>query len=460
MKRVCIKIAFFLIVFSPIIGFGQSDESKFEKEYNDYHHSTKEYFIKHEVLWYRLWNRYEINPGFSKYAVGAMWTTPLMGWQSTANQIGFRSHQNHIELSGAAWTGVKNLETETTGGYRLSAGYFTPLTFLRIGRRFMDVKGFLIQPAMGFGYTLSEGTHGAYFGGAMHFQLPFAIVEARANVQYTFGGGFNIFPELSLQLDALRTLMNPLTTKTGKFDSQFSSATPLGGGWYTVTTTHYSNDFTIEDVGPFWGVTPRYGRAGSRWSEKPYSTYGIGISGRLNFLGADIHVDKGKLQTGFVPNVNALDGTVKTKFDNSKVLGWVNTSEITFEANINIVGLCLSLFKKKAIMDMTWKTTPLNRLNFHLGVIKINPGKVEYVDEASAIAYTDEFFTTYPNIERNAINDPLQHEKEWAVTYGISYEMGAVGLRINNKLSKSSGRGTTAELYYILPITKIIKAYQ
>ncbi|MFK8037640.1 MAG: hypothetical protein AB8B74_05070 [Crocinitomicaceae bacterium] len=459
MKRLNSTLIVSLLVVCPQLIFGQTDTTTHDKEYYSYHDEVKENF-KNESIWYRIWNRYDVNPGFSKYAVGTMWSTPLNGWQSTSRHLGFRYHQNHVELSGGVWQGVRKNESDTLSAYRLSLGYFTPLSFFSIGKRYLDVKGFLIQPAMGFGYTLTNGNHGAYFGCGLQVQLPFVIAEARANMQYTFGGGFNVFPEISLQFDALRTLLDPQTVKTGKFDSQFTSASPIGGGWYKVTTKYYSNDFNIEDIGPLWGVTPRVGRAFRAWSDNPYNTFGIGISGRLNFLGADIHMDRGMLQTGVVSNVQALDGIVKNKFDNDQVLGWVNTTEITFEANLNIVGLCLGIFKKKAIVDMGWKTTPLNRFNFHLGFTRINPGKVEYINEDQAKAYTDEFFTTHPTIERNAINDPLQHEKEWAVTYGISYEMGAVGIRVNNKLSKSSGRGATLELYYILPITKIIKAYQ
>ena len=430
-----------------------------EEVYNNHQDEVKTHF-KNQSLWYRIWNRYDINPGFSKYSVGLMSSLPMRGWESTSNHLGFRYHQNHLELSGEVWKGIRKDELDTTSAYRLSIGYFTPLSFLSIGGRYMDVKGVLIQPAMGFGYTLTNNQHGAYFGCGLQLQLPFLVAEARTNVQYTFGDGLNLYPEISLQFDALRTLLDPKTVKTGKFDSQFTRVTPLGGGWYNVTTTYSSRDFTIEDVGPFWGITPRFGRAFRAWSENPYNTFGLGITGRLNFLGADIHVDKGKLQTGVVPNVQALDPTVKSYFDNSKVLGWVNTTEISFEANLNIVGLCMGIFKKKAIMDMGWKTTPLNRFNFHLGFTRINPGRVMYVNEALAQAYTDEFFAMHPEVERNAINDPLQHEKEWAVTYGISYEMGAVGLRVNNKLSKSSGRSSTLEIYYILPVSKIMKAYK
>jgi hypothetical protein len=105
------------------------------------------------------------------------------------------------------------------------------------------------------------------------------------------------------------------------------------------------------------------------------------------------------------------------------------------------------------------KVTPMNRFNFHLGFTYATVGNPVYVDEAAANAYTDDFFATYPDVERNAINDPMQIGNEWGVTYGWSYEMGAVGIRSNHKLMKMSGKSYTFELYYMVPISRIFKAY-
>ena len=88
------------------------------------------------------------------------------------------------------------------------------------------------------------------------------------------------------------------------------------------------------------------------------------------------------------------------------------------------------------------------------------PGNVQYNDAQGARYYTDQFFADRPQIERNAINDPTMHEAGWSVTYGMSYEMGAIGFRINNKITKTMGSSSTLDIYYILPIRKMIKGYR
>jgi len=275
-----------------------------------------------------------------------------------------------------------------------------------------------------------------------------------------FGKGLDVLPEVSFQLDALRNLLNPHRVKTGYNESTFTSVTPLGGGWYQVRSHYSISDFMINDIGPLFGVTPRVGIANAKWATKNYKTYGIGITGRLNFFGLDVHADRGKSRLGVVKNVQALDGTVASQFDNDQVQGFINTTEFTAEGCLNIGGLILSIFKKQTIMNMGMKTTPLNRWNFHLGYTYFMPGKVNYTDAENAQSYTDQFFADRPNIERNAINDPTMHEAGWGVTYGMSYEMGSVGFRINNKITKTMGSSGTLDIYYILPVRRMAKAYK
>lgn len=435
------------------------ENTSHDERYDQYHSDLSAQF-KEENWWYRTWNRYEVNPGFSQYAIGPAYTLPTSGWEKAYNPFALRYRRKHLEIGAAFWKGQLKNETDTNRFQRYSAGYFTPVGLFRVGKRHLDVKGFLLQPVLGIGYTNTNRKHGAYVSPGIHLQLPFVVLAARSTVEYTLGGGINVFPEISLQLDALRSLLDPSLVKTGEYNHQFTSATPLGGGWYQVTTTSSSNAFQIKDIGPLWGITPRVGKAFSAWVDQPYTTYGLGITGRINYLGADIHMGIGKVTTGVVPNANALDATVKNKFDNTKVAGTVNTREITFEGNVNIVGLFLSVLKKNAIRDMGMTTTPLNRFSFHLGVTHFSPGKANFLNSDSASAYTDNFFSQHPEVERNSINDPLQQESEWGVTYGLSLELGAVGLRVNNKLTKTIGKSSTVEVYYILPISKIIRAYR
>lgn len=446
-----------LVLISTVLS--AQEEPSDQERYDEYHAQLREQF-KQESWWYRTWHRYEINPGFSKYSIGPAMVNPLLNWENTHDNFALRYRQSHLEFGAAFWKGQTDSESPVETFNRFSIGYFTPYSGFSLGNRQLDVKGMLLQPAWSFGYTLTDKNHGAYFAPGFHVQLPFFLVAARANIEYTFGGGFNVFPEVSLQLDALRGLLNPQKVKTGKYNSSMTTATPLGGGWYEVRSSYSSSDFYIQDVGPFWGLTPRFGFALSDWTETPYQTYGLGLSGRISFVGADIHVDRGTVVTGVVSNVNDLDGTVRNEFDNDQVLGTVNTTEFTFEGNVSIVGLYLSIFKKNAIREMGNTTTPLNRLNFHLGLTRFVPGKATYQNEDVARTYTDQFFADHPEVERNAINDPLQHESNWGVTYGMSYEMGAVGVRVNNKLTKTMGRGSTLEVYYILPVSKIMRVYK
>ncbi|MGB0429816.1 MAG: hypothetical protein ACPGLV_05030 [Bacteroidia bacterium] len=448
------KFAVLVVLFGiSLLGAAQDDYDKYNAE-------IKEQY-KEENIIYRTFNRYEINPGFSKYSIGPSWSVPTRGWQSVEQNFGVKLHSKHKELGVQFYKGNNNFDEKDTSIWtnRLHIGYFTPLNF-SFGKRYLDVKGYLLQPAIGLGYTYSAQSHGLYMAPSFHIQVPFGLIEAQAHMEYTLKHGFIAYPEISVRLDALRTLLDPKLVKTGEFQTSLTTASPVGGGWYLVETKYTNNQVHIQDIGPFWGVTPRFGWAGNSWSHKPYRTVGIGLTGRLNFLGADIHVDKGKLVTGVVPNVQALNGTVKTKFDSEKVLGLVNTTEISLEGVVNIPGLVMGLIRPNALISMGMKTTPLNRFNFHLGYAYIVPGRVNYVNEAEATAYTNQFFADHPNIERNEINDPMQHKAMWGVTYGVSYEMGAVGIRVNNKLSKTSGRGTTIDFYYILPVMKIKKAYK
>lgn len=453
--KTAILFGFFCCALTALVpAYGQA-------EYDSYQDDLKEQFKK-ENWWYRTWNRYEVNPGFSKYSIGPAFTRPALGWDHIENAIGIRLRSTHKEAAVMFFKGNHNYDALDTVVWsnRLSLGYFTPVNLFSIGKRYLDVRGYLLQSAFSLGYVYSNRNHGLYAAPALHFQFPFGLVAVKANFDYVLNDGFNFYPELSLQLDALRTLLDPQTVKTGSYTTTSASAQPLGGGWYRVTTRTTDNQVYIKDIGPFWGVTPRFGRAMSSWSHKPYNSMGLGITGRINFLGADIHVDKGHLVTGVTPNANALDGTVRSKFDNEKVEGLMNTTEITFEGNMDIYGLIMNIFRKNGVSKMGWKTTPLNRFNFHLGATYMRAGNVSYTNEQEAIAYTDAFFAEYPQVERNEINDPLQYNSEWGVTYGISYEMGAVGIRSNNKLSKTMGRGTTIEIYYVLPISRIVKAYR
>lgn len=416
--------------------------------------------FKNKPLWYRLWNRYDINPGFSKYALGYSKSFPLYKWTNPKYKGGFRYRNNHLEFGMSFWTGVEAGQTIESDVNRFSLGYFTPLHFFSIGRRYLDVKGFLCQPALALGYTYNNRNHGLYIAPSMHFQFPFLVVELRSHFEFTDGAGFNIFPELSLELDALYSLLDPHKTKTGIWESYSTYASPLGGGWYKVTSTYARNDYMILDIGPFWGITPRLGIYPDFLTGLPHKSYGIGASGRINFLGADIHYDRGFLQTGILTNHKDLHQTIKHKFDNEKVKGLVPIHSFSFEANFNVWGILLGIFKKQAIRQMGVKVTPLNRFNFHLGLVYINVGTPNYKTPADAITYTDHFFDSNPTIERTSINDPLQLANEWGVTYGWSYEMGAIGLRVNHKLSKRNGKSSIFELYYIVPISKIIKVYK
>ena len=447
-------ITFTFVLLATML-YAQDDAS----EVAEYQRKLKEQFKK-ESLWYRTFNRYEINPGFSSYSLGYARSAPLMGWDDISKPFGIRYRVRHIELGFTRWEGLDMQADTQRTGVRVAAGYHTPVGLFRIGKRSMDVRGFLLQPVMGGGYTNTAGKHGAYVSPGIHLQLPFVIIGLRANTEYTFGGGFNVFPEVNVQLDALATLLDPQLVRTGTYNSSSTRAEPLGGGWYKVTHTEYATPFYIKNIGPIWAVTPRFGYSVAPQLDKPYTTKGLGISGRLNYFGADIHIDKGKLVTGVTPNANALDGTVRSQFDNERVVGTINTTELTLEGSFNLVGLFLTIFKKNAISKMGSDATQLNRLHFNLGMTYMTPGKVNLAQPDSAAAYTDRFFADNPDVERNAINDPLQHKKEWGVTYGLSLELGAVGVRVNNKLSKTMGKGSSVEVYYLLPVTKILKAYK
>ncbi|MGB1038922.1 MAG: hypothetical protein ACPGYY_09770 [Bacteroidia bacterium] len=316
---------------------------------------------------------------------------------------------------------------------------------------------------LGVGLSRNDGSYGAYVSPGMHVQLPFTVLGLRLNTEYTFDGQLNLIPEVSFQLDALRNLLDPHKVKTGDNTHNSSTATPLGGGWYRVEHRSTTSSVYVKDIGPFWGVTPRYGIMPSRWVDKGVGnlhSYGIGVSGRINFLGADVSISRGQVVPGVNKQVNALDGTVASKFDSEKVAGIMNTTEISFEGTVNIVGLVAGIVKPQNYRDMGMKVTPLNRWNFHLGMVRYIPGSVSYNNADSARLYTDNFFADNPGIERNAINDPMIHEGDWGVSYGMSYELGVVGVGVYNKITKSMGSSTMMEVYYIIPLSKVLKAYR
>ncbi len=455
--KVNFRIGTFLVLLSFSLS-AQKDSTNTNK-FDDYQTQLEKQFKK-ESWWYRTWNRYEVNPGFSKYAFGPSLIYPTQHWNDVKDNFGFRYHMTHLELSANFWRGKQEGDVKYKDAHRVAVGYYTPITNWSVGKRYMDVKGLLLQVSGAGGYANTHSNHAVYVAPALELQLPFVIVSARANLEYTFGEGFNVFPEIGIQLDALHTLLNPQLVKTGTLNTSHTSSTPIGGGWSLVQTSYSRQNQYFNDVGPFWGITPRVGWAHPAWTNNPFNTVGVGVTGRINFLGADIHYDKGKLVTGVVENANDLHATVKSKFDNSKVRGTVSTSEISFEGVANIPGLFLNVAKRNSVSKMPFTTTPLNRVNFHMGVTRIKVGDVQFDNKDSATAYTNQFFASNPSIERNAINDPTQFEDEWGVNYGISYEMGAIGIKVNNKLSKSNGRSTTLEFYYIIPITKVVKAYK
>lgn len=447
------SILFLFIALWGSFGLQAQSDSLSDDQYQK---QLKEQF-RSESFVHRSFNRYDVNDGFAKYAVGLSTSVPLTGWKNVHNTWGVRYRRNHFDVGVSFWSGSMAETSDTAKFNRLSAGYITPLTALGFGNRPLGIMGLRIQGIAAVGLTRTNKKYGLYAAPGIHLELPFCSVGARANLEYTFGGGINVFPEVSLQLDGLWDLFDPSLTRTGTYHSSSTRVEHLGMGWYKVTHTEYNSPFVIKDVGPFWGITPRFGRAFSAWATQPYNSYGLGISGRISYFGADIRIDRGNVVSGVVSNANALDPMVKSEFDNEKVQGIVPTTELTIEGNFNIVGLFLSIFKKNAISKMGNTTTPLNRLNFNLGITRFVPGQPKYLNSDSAQAYTDQFFNDRPKIERNAINDPLKHEKEWGVTYGLSYEMGAVGVRVNNRLSKTIGKGTTLDVYYILPVTKLVR---
>lgn len=459
MRAICITV-----LLSLFLGLSaQNDSASEESKYDDYYEQLESQYKK-ESFWYRSWNRFEVNPGFSKYAVGPSISRPLMNWKNVDQTFGLKYRNKHFEFGALWWKGVKAETTVEKSANRIYAGYFSPLNQFRLGKRYLDVKGWLLQAVGGGGVVRHDGAYGLYVSPGLQLQLPFTVLSARVNTEYTFKDGFNIVPELSLQLDALRDLLNPHRVKTGRGSHTSTTAQPLGGGWYLVESRTSNYDVTVQDVGPFWGITPRYGFFDPNWIDTHHSslvrTMGVALSGRINFLGADIRLDRSKMYMGIVPNVQALDDKVKNEFDESRIAGTINSTEITFQANINVVGLVANIIKPGHYQQMGWKTTPLNRLNFNLGLTHFTPGKAHLNDLNAAQFYTDSFFNANPQIERNAINDPLQNTSNWGVSYGLTYEMGAVGVGWTNKLTKTYGRTSFIEVYYILPISKIIKAYK
>ena len=456
--------AFLCLVLNLIAmsSMAQNDSMNSEKEVDDYQYKLEQQF-EQESAWYRTWNRFEVNPGFSKYAIGPALSQPILGWDEYDEIFGLKYRSGHLEAGGLWWKGVSDGDTTASHSNRFHAGYFTPINKFKLGRRYMDVKGFLVQPVLGLGVCRTQKSFGGYISPGIHFQLPFVVASARLNTEYTFGQGFNFFPEISLQLDALRTLLDPNLVKTGTNTHKTTTAQPLGGGYYLVKTTVSTNGVYVKDIGPFWGITPRYGFFNPAWAgnkDLTVNSYGVALTGRINFLGADIRVDRSQMIPGVTPNVNALDPTISKHFDNTQVAGRINSTEITFEGTINLVGLVLQVIKPSNYQHMGMKTTPLNRFNFHLGLTRFVPGKASYLNPTQAKMYTDSFFSANPDIERNAINDPLIHEGGWGVSYGISYEMGVVGFGWTNKLSKTYGRTSFVEVYYIVPIVKVLKAYR
>lgn len=424
-------------------------------DYDQYYKQLKEQYKK-ESLGYKISNGFELNPGFSKYAIGVSKFVPLNNGSSIKQNIGLHYRNSHLEASFYNYN-----QDQEENLIRWRAGYFRPYGKFKIGKRVADVKGLLLQPVYGLGALRNDGNWGAYVSPGIHLQLPFSVLSARLNIDYDFKQGVSILPELSLQLDALRTLLSPSLIKTGEGTSTSTSSTPLGGGWYLTKTTSEAYDVYIKDIGPFWSITPRYGFMPASLGVSNYEgnleSFGLGASFRVNFLGADIKFAKGA--TTF-KDMNLKDAPKEMKnFDYNRVCGFVNTNELSFEGNVNIVGLVMGLISSHySSMPMT--TTPLNRFNFHLGLSYLTAKSSNFKNVTDARHYTDSFFAINTNVERNTETDPFQTSNEWAVSYGVSYEMGAVGFGVFNKLSKTMGRSTMMEVYYMIPVSKVIKAYK
>jgi len=176
-----------------------------------------------------LTKQYELTPRCSKFSIGPSFITSTKN-NDVQTQISIRYKSVHKEISFAQWTANATFdELDTIVNHnRFTVGYFTPLNFFSLGKRELDIKGFLLQPVMGAGYVNSYKKHGIYAAPAMQFQFPYGLVEARLNVDYLFGRGLDVLPEVSLQLDALRSLLNPTRVKTGYNEHTSTYATPLG----------------------------------------------------------------------------------------------------------------------------------------------------------------------------------------------------------------------------------------
>lgn len=121
MKRIIILA----LLIVPLLSFTQDNNLP---DYDSYHDQLKEQF-KSESWWYKRFNQYEINPGFSKYSIGPALTYPLSGWDNVHRSFGVRYRQTHFEIGAAFWKAQLNNEVDTNNFSRISLGYFTPATF-------------------------------------------------------------------------------------------------------------------------------------------------------------------------------------------------------------------------------------------------------------------------------------------------------------------------------------------
>ena len=275
--------------------------------------------------------------GYARVGVGVNVAQPLLQLpgnnRPASTWLGVHYRTNWIEMGYLAGrANASGLARDSAvRGSQVYLGASFPIGAWGIGHRERGTRGMLLMPTVSAGGALvymgaTKATQ-MYVAPGLSLQLPYVLVELRANTAYTFGkdddelgpqlGGLTFQPQLSLQFDGLWDVFAPKRAYDGHASgtNTYTNKTLVSSNsthdTYRVTTTTSPYDFDMYVTGgdAFSAIVPRATTSFASDSRGTTLLGGLGISGRASAFSYDAFAEYGQLGVNGAWSIAPKSGT-------------------------------------------------------------------------------------------------------------------------------------------------------